>query len=120
MVGRLHREQPRLRGGVIVHPLIAVEMVGADVQEHRDVAVEAPGEVDLVGGELEHIDPDPIFIWRQRLLVEDRKPDIAPHRRGDSGGGQDVVDQGGGGRLAVGAGDPHHLVRRQVRPGLRE
>ena len=26
------------------------------------------------------------------------------------------MDQRGGGRLAVGAGDPDHLVRRQLRP----
>ena len=30
------------------------------------------------------------------------------------------MDQSGGGRLAVGAGDADHLVRRQLRPRLRE
>ncbi len=53
---RLHREQPRLGRGIALEPVIAVEMVGRDVEQHRDVAIEAEGQVDLIARQFEHID----------------------------------------------------------------
>ena len=41
MAGRLHLEQPRLGRGIAGEAVVAVEMVGRDVEQHRDVAVEA-------------------------------------------------------------------------------
>ena len=76
-----------LDAGISVDAVIAVEMIGADVEQHGDVAIEAMGQIDLIGGQLEHIDA----ALRQRLLAEDRKADIAapssPARRRSSGYG---------------------------------
>ena len=91
-------------------------MVGRDVEQHRDVAIEALGQVDLVARQFEHIDP----AFGQRVLRQDRQADVAAHRARHARGLEDVVDQRGGGRLAVGAGDPDHLVRRQLGPGAGE
>ena len=55
---------------------MAIEMIGGDIEQHRDVAVEAEGKVDLVAGELEHIDA----AFGERILREDGEADIAAHR----------------------------------------
>ena len=116
MVGRLHLEQPRLGIGISFDPVITVEMIRGDVEENGDVAVEAVGEIDLVGRKLEHIDP----VLGERLLAQDRVADIAGHRRRQPGGPGDVADQSGGRRLAVGAGNSHHLVARERLAGQSE
>src|SRR5690348_1504851 len=56
---RLHAEQPRLGRRIGVEAVIPVEMIGRDVEQHCDVAIEALGQVDLVARQLEHIDADP-------------------------------------------------------------
>ena len=76
-------------------------MVGRDVQEHADPAGDLLGEVELVGGELEHEQP----VVAVELQIEHRPADIAAHRRVQASGREEMVDQGGGRRLAVGAGD---------------
>ena len=91
-------------------------MVGGDVEQHRDVAIEALRQVDLVARQLEHIDP----AFGERVLGEDRQADIAAHRARHARGLEDVVDERGGGRLAVGAGDADDLVRRKLGPGAGE
>ena len=113
---RLHREQPRLRRGIGLEPLIPIEMIGRDVEQHRDVAVEALGQVDLVARQFEDIDA----AFGERVLRQDRQADVAAHQARHARGLEDVVDQRGGGRLAVGAGDADDLVRRKVGAGAGE
>src|SRR3546814_15861102 len=72
-------EEPRLRCGIARETVIAVEMVGAEVGQHRDIARKAVREVDLVARQFEDIDP----AFGQRLAAEDRQADIAPHQRRD-------------------------------------
>src|SRR3546814_21067000 len=43
-----HFEQPRLRRRIGLKALIPVEMVGRDIEKHRDIAIEALRQVDLV------------------------------------------------------------------------
>jgi hypothetical protein len=112
----LELEKPRLGGDIALEAIITIEMIGRDVGEHRHVAVEAVGEVDLVARQLQHIDA----ACGQRIAAEDRQADIAAEQRGDAGGLEDVVDKRGGGRFAVGAGDADDLVRRERRPRLGE
>src|SRR5688500_19528396 len=69
MVTGLKLEQAELRCAISLEAVVAVEMVGADIEKHRYIAVEAVCEVNLVGGEFEHVDA----AFRQRLLAEDRK-----------------------------------------------
>src|SRR5207253_2528589 len=47
MFARLHLEQAHLGCRIRLEALIAVEMVGGDIGQHRDIAIEAEGQVDL-------------------------------------------------------------------------
>src|SRR3954469_17611005 len=91
-------------------------MIGRDVEQHGDVAVEALRQIDLVARQLQHVDA----AFRQRVLGEDRQADVAAHRRRHARGLEDVVDERSRGRLAVGAGDSYHLVRRKLGAGASE
>ena len=109
MALRLHREQPRLGRGIGLEPVITVEMIGRDVEQHRDIAIERLRQVDLIARQLQHIDA----ALRQRLLLKDRQPDVSAESRRNAGGLQNVVDQRDGSGLTVRAGNADDLVRRQ-------
>jgi hypothetical protein len=47
-------EEPALGGEIAADAAVAVEVVGREVEEDRDVGLERAGELGLVGGELEH------------------------------------------------------------------
>ena len=95
-------------------------MVGRDVEQHRDIAIQALRQIDLIARELEHIDAGPAPVWNESVLREDWKSNIAAHHRWHGSGLEHVMDQRGRGRLAVGAGDPDDLVPRQLGPGTPE
>ena len=109
-----HVEQARLGSSIGIKALVAIEMIGTYVQQQRDIAVEAVGQVDLIARQFEHIDTT----LGQRLLGQDRNADIAAHQGRYPGAGEDMVDQRCCRRLAVGAGDPDDPVWRQGGPGL--
>ena len=108
----LHFEDARLGPGVLRHGAVALEMVGGDVGQHRDIADEAEGQLELVRRQFEHIDAP----CGQRLLRQDRQADVAAHPRRDAAAGEQVMDERGDRRLAVGAGDADDLVRGQAGP----
>ena len=83
---------------------VAVQMIGREVQENRDVRRQRAGEVELVRGKLQHHR----LAIGGRVKVQHAAPDIAAHLAGTAIGGEDVVDQGRGGRLAVGPRDADH------------
>ena len=116
LIGPLQLEQPRLGIGIGVEIAIAVEMVGGDVEQRRDITGEAEGEIDLIARQFEHIDA---AIGKGRL-PQDRQADIAAHPCGNPCPAQQMMHQHGGGGFAIGAGDPHHAMRRQGGAGLRE
>ena len=120
MPRRLHREQPRLARHIAFEPIVAVEMIGRDVEQHRDIAVEAIGQVDLIAGQFQHIDAHPLQVRLQRRLAQHRQADIAAHDCRIARLFDDMMDQRRRGRLAIGAGDADDLVRRQRRPGESE
>ena len=120
LIRALQLEQPRLGIGIGVEIAIAVEMVGGDIEQRRDIAGEAEGEIDLVARQLQNIDATPMLIGQQRRLPEDRQADIAAHPCGNPCPGQQMMHQHGGGGFAIGAGDPHHAMRRQGGAGLGE
>ena len=66
-------EEPALGGEVAAEAAVAVEVVGGEVEEDRDVGLQRAGEVDLVGGELEDDD----HAVRGRVEVEDAAADVA-------------------------------------------
>ena len=91
-------------------------MVGRDVEQCSDIAGKALGQIDLIARQFEDIDP---ASW-QWILPEHWQTYVAAHPHRQSRLANEVVDQRGGGRLAVGAGNADHAVRRQIRPGHRE
>ena len=112
MIRRLHRKQPRLARHIALKPVIAIKVIGRDIEQHRHIAVQAMRQVDLVTRQFQHIDARPLQVRLQRRLAQDRQADIATHHRRITGLLDDMVDQRRGGRLAVGASDADHLVRR--------
>src|SRR3546814_17628596 len=48
LIAVLEAEEPRFRGGIARKAVVAVEMVGAEIGEHRDVARKAVRKVDLI------------------------------------------------------------------------
>ena len=107
-----------LGGHIAGHAAVAVQMVRADVGQHRHVRAEAAGQVQLVGRDLDHID------GVRRRLGQGQHPDadVAPHMNRAARLAEDPADQGGGGGLAVGAGDgddlgPLHLGQRRQGAG---
>ena len=63
----MHCEQAQFGPHIGLEIVVAVEMVRRNVEQHRHIAIEAVGQIDLIGTELEHVDA----AFRQRLLAED-------------------------------------------------
>jgi hypothetical protein len=101
IAGALVQQHALLRGDVVVHVAVAVEVVGRDVQHHSGVRLEAAREVQLVGRALQDVHRAAVHVGQ----VQHADADVAADVRVAAGGGQHVAQQGGGGRLAVGAGD---------------
>jgi len=102
-VGRgLAGEDLFLRGNVGLEAVVAVEVVGGDVEDDGDAGVELIGGFELEAGDLEDVD---------RLgggfgdELDDGQADVAADLGGDTGFAEDLAEEGGGGGLAVGAGD---------------
>ncbi len=98
---RGRRDEPLLDAGVCRHGAMPVEMVGRDVEEHADGRIERRREIDLEGRALDDVRA-PDLGRRQR---QDRRADVAAKRDVALRLLEDVRDERGGGRLAVGAGD---------------
>src|SRR3569623_997652 len=96
MPWRLHREQPRLRRRIALEPVIAIEMVGGEVEQNRDIAIEVERQIELVARQFKDIDTP----LRQRIFTQAGQPNYAAQPRGHTGGLDEMVDQRGGGRLA--------------------
>ena len=99
---RLAVENQLFGGNVVVHGAVAVQVIGADIEQHRHVEGDRHGEFELEGGHLQHIGP----ALAQGIEVKRRNAQVAAHFRLAARDLQDVPDEGRGGGLAVGAGDP--------------
>ncbi len=99
--GSLVAEDALLGLDIARHAAVAAEMVGRDVQQHCDVERQAAGEFELIGAQLQHVNP----VLAQRLEQQRGEAQIAAHRDLAPGLLEDMGDQRGGGRFAVGAGD---------------
>ena len=82
---------------------VAIQVIGADVQQQPDVEGDRVSDLELVGGHLQDIDA----VLAQGLELECRNAQIAADRNGAPGLLQDVSDQGRGRRFAVCSGDAH-------------
>src|SRR5260370_17045002 len=84
--------------------MVAVEMVGRDVQGHADLRAKAADGFELEAGKLEHV---PLLRPRRIDHGGNRGTDIAADLRWNSRLAQDVARQRGGGGLSVRSGDAH-------------
>ena len=91
-------------------PAVAVEVIGREIGEDRDIGRERAGQFGLVGGKLEHDDP----AVAGRRDVEDAAPDIAGELAFPAQRLQRVVNECRGRGLAVRAGDGDDLGRDLV------
>ena len=80
--------------------VVAVEVVGGDVGDDGDVRPEVVGVVQLEAADLQHV----VVVLLGRDLQGVALADVAAQARVETGLPEEVVDQGGGGRLAVRAG----------------
>ena len=91
-----------LLGGDIARQIaMAIDVVGRDVEPHRDMGVEGLQQFELVGRQLQHVEA----ALAQRRQVERAAADIAADLAAHAGLGEDMADQRRRRRLAVGAGD---------------
>ena len=93
-----------LGGGVVGHGLVAVEMVGLDVGDNGDLGGEheLAEIIELEGG---YFEDDVVGGGDATPFGEEGMADVAAEPGDAAGGFEDVGDEGGGGGLAVGAGD---------------
>ena len=108
---RLGGEDAQLRGFVLAHRSVPVEMVGRDVEQHGDLGREAERVLELERGHLAGDD-----VLRGDLADEraQRCPDVSRDSDGDIARAQDVRNQLDGRRLAVRAGNGDELIREQA------
>ncbi len=124
--GTLGREQGRLGLEVLLHGVVEVEVVTAEVEEHRHVEDHAvdPSQHQRVAGDLHGADLHPALDHQREQAVQVRRlgrgesrlhvlagdagPDRADHRGDVAGGGQTALEEAGRGRLPLGARHPDH------------
>ena len=95
-----------IRNYVVLHlVVVAVEVVGGDVEQHGYVGFEVIHVVELETAEFHYVD----IVRLACYLVCQRISYVAGQPGVDSGVGQYVVCQHGGGGFAVAACDTHHL-----------
>ena len=107
------QQDARLGGDIALHVAVPLEVVGRDVEDDRDVRLR--GSRSGRAGRT----TAPARRRRRRACPRGRArrtPMLPPMRTSRPAWLQNVADQGGGGRLAVGAGDGDHL-RPLVRRG---
>ena len=103
VAGLLGLEEPGLGGGVAVQAVVAIEVIRGHVEHHRHLGAQPVDPLELEGGELGHHDRGALA--GEDVLAE-RRAEVAADE-GGAVGGEELAGEGGGGRLAVGAGDGH-------------
>src|SRR5205807_3435745 len=93
---------------------VAVEMVLGDVEKNADRGVERRREVDLIRGALDHMRAR--LVWRGQR--EDGSADVTADLRVAAGRAQQMRNERGGRRLAVGASDGDERCCRRTDPAL--
>jgi hypothetical protein len=112
-------KDPRLAGCIIIHPLIAIEMVLADVEHGGHIGIQGISRFELETRQFQ--DPD----FRQIVAVDGRhqgvqrrRADVAGNRRPQTGGTTQGAGQGCRRGLAVAAGNGNQArLRRAVANG---
>ena len=112
--GHLKVPRPVDGGDVLLVALVDVQVVGGQVRHHGDAGALRHGH-QLEGAQLQHRE---IVGGDVRRVAQQGPADIAPQVDGLPGGLQQLGDDGGGRRLAVGAGDGDQRAGADVKKDL--
>ena len=102
-IRRQHIEKPAFGRDISSHVTMPVEVVGAQICQHRDIGRKRFKQVNLIRRQFQHINRRRVF--GGALKIQHRMADIAaePHR--SPAGGQKMRDERACCRLAIGARD---------------
>ena len=117
IVGRLRGEDSRLGVGVGLDPVVAIEVIGGDVEQRGDARMESVGRLELKAGGLDHAEAA-VSAAGVPTASASGSPRLPPTKVGRPRRAQHVADQRRGGRLAVGAGDRDDRRRDEPRGQL--
>ena len=99
---------------VLLIALVDVQVVGGEIRHHGDGGAPLHGH-QLEGGELQH---GVVLRPHSRRVAEQRVTDVAPQPDGLALRLQKLGNDGGGGGLAVAAGDGDHMAGTDLEEGL--
>ena len=108
--------QPLFEVDIILHCIVAVEVIFGDIEKDGDVRAERGERLQLEGGDLRNGDP---VLAQFFEAIEHGSPDVAARHGALMTAIEDMFDHGDGSRLAVssrhGNDRTAHLARRKFR-----
>src|SRR5208337_4178451 len=104
-------KNPLLGADVILKAAVAIQVVGRDVEDDGDRGMELNRAFELEAGDFKN---RPGFVGAGIDERNNRDADVAANQRGDAGRLKNLAQQGGGGGLAVGAGDGQGLALEEA------
>ena len=114
VVGALIAEDVLLGRHILRHVLVDVQMVGSQIGHHGDMGAAIHGH-QLEAGQLQH---RPVLRLHIIRLTQQGLTDVAAHVDGSARRLQQLCDDGGGGGLAVAAGDGDHVAGADLKEHL--
>ena len=105
-------EDARLCRRVVVHPVVAVEMVRGEVEDRRTVHPHRVHTLQLEAGKLEHVGAP----GRLEHRPGERRPEVPAHEGVEAPGLAKRAEQRRGRALAVRSGDAQHQSSRREGP----
>ena len=99
---------------ILCHVPVDIQVIGAEIGDHRDVGGRFHGH-QLEGGQLQHGHVAGLHASR---LVQQGRADVAPQPNGFARRPEHLRDDGGGGGLAVAAGDGDHRAGTHLKKDL--
>ena len=114
VAGALIAEDVLLGRHILRHVLVDVQMVGCQIGHHGDMGAAIHGH-QLEAGQLQH---RPVLRLHIIRLTQQGLTDVAAHVDGSARRLQQLCDDGGGGGLAVAAGDGDHVAGADLKEHL--
>jgi hypothetical protein len=110
-VAGLGFKEAALGGFVILHGVVAIEVIGSEVETDADGGAEVVDGFQLEAGDFQDV---PLIGAGRGNHGGGRGTDVAAHLVGDAGDAEDVTGEGGGGGFAVGAGNGEDGTQEEI------
>ena len=105
-------ENAGLGGGVVIHAVVPVQMVLAEIEHHSRSRLKRAAAVQLEAGEFQHPDlGQGLRVHGLRQRVEQGRADVAGHGNRLAGARDQLAGQRGDRGFAIGSGDGQHAGR---------